>query len=253
MVFEHALNPVLLELGPLQIRWYGLMWALGFLAVYWYLRKAARTGLIRMSDAQVDSFMVWGTIGTLVGARLFEVFVWNWPYYAENPAEIVAVWHGGLSFHGGLAGVVLAAWLFCRKYRIGFLNLADVCVVPLALGQAFGRVGNFINGELWGRETSLPWGVKFPGAEGYRHPSQLYEAFYNVVIFGILWGLKNRKLPDGSLLALFLILYSIFRFITEFFRDPQGAMFGPLTLGQALNIPMLIAGIWLLWLVKRKV
>lgn len=250
MVFEHALNPVLLDLGPLQIRWYGVMWALGFLLVYWYVRKSAREGLIKITDDDVDWLMVWITVGTLLGARLFEVFVWEWQYYAANPGEIIAIWRGGLSFHGGLLGSVIAGYWFARRRKLSFLNLCDVCSVPVALGLAFGRIGNFINGELWGRITNVPWAVKFPGAEGYRHPSQLYESFYSFVLFGILYAFRARKWPHGSLFALFLMLYAVFRFITEYFREPT-VMVGPLTLGQALNIPMFLAGL-ALWLWVRR-
>lgn len=251
MVFEHALNPILLQLGPVQIRWYGVMWALGFLILYWYVRRAAREGLIKLTDDDSDWLMVWLTIGTLLGARLFEVFVWEWQYYAANPGEIIAIWHGGLSFHGGLLGSMIVGYWFARRRKISFLNLCDVCFVPLALGLMFGRIGNFINGELWGRITSVPWAVKFPGAEGYRHPSQLYEAAYSLVLFGILWSLRKRKWPHGSVFALFLMLYAVFRFITEYFREPT-VLVGPLTLGQALNVPMLVGGIALWFWLRRK-
>jgi phosphatidylglycerol:prolipoprotein diacylglycerol transferase len=251
MVFEHALNPVLVDFGPLQIRWYGLMWALGFIALYTYVRHAAREGLVRLSEDDVDWLMVWLTAGTLIGARVFEVFLWSRPYYLANPGEIIAIWHGGLSFHGGLLGGLIAGYLFARRRNIQFLNLCDVCIVPVALGQTFGRIGNFINGELWGKLTDLPWGVKFPGAEGFRHPSQLYEAVYDLVIFAILFALRKKKYPHGSLFALFLMLYAIFRSLTEFFREPQVSV-GPLTLGQLLNIPMFLVGAWLWFNAKEK-
>lgn len=251
MVFEHALNPALLSLGPLEIRWYGVMWALSFLIVYLYVRRSARERLIKLSDDDVDWLMIWLVAGIILGARIFEVFAYEWNYYAANPGEIIAIWHGGLSFHGGLIGGIIAAYWFSRRRKISFLKLADICIVPIALGQAFGRIGNFINGELFGRITDLPWGVKFPGAEGYRHPSQIYEALYDAVIFIVLFSLRRKKMPDGSILALFLVLYSIFRFITEYFREPT-AYIGPLTMGQALNIPMFIVGVGLWFYCKRK-
>jgi len=249
-MFEHTLNPILLQFGVLQIRWYGVMWALGFLVTYWYVRKSAREGRIKLTDDDVDWLMVWLVVGTLLGARIFEVLVWEWDYYSLNPGEIIKIWHGGLSFHGGLLGGFLAAWWFARRRKISLLNLADVCIVPIALAQTFGRMGNFINGELWGRVTGVPWAVKFPAAVGYRHPSQLYEAAYDLVIFGILWNLRRKQWKHGSLFALFLMLYSVFRFIAEYFREPT-TFIGPLTLGQALNIPMFIAGI-ALWRWARK-
>lgn len=251
MVWEHTLNPVLLQLGPLQIRWYGMMWALGFLIVYWYVRRSARQGFIKLTDDDVDWLMVWLVIGVLLGARLFEVFVWNWSYYFANPGEILKIWHGGLSFHGGLLGGFLSAAWFAKKKKVSLLNLADVCFVPITLGLMLGRIGNFINGELWGRITSVPWAVKFPGAEGYRHPSQLYESFYSLVLFGILWQVHKKKPKHGRVFAVFLMLYAVFRFFTEYYREPT-SMIGPFTLGQALNIPMFIVGAGLLWYVKRK-
>jgi phosphatidylglycerol:prolipoprotein diacylglycerol transferase len=252
MVFEHALNPVLLQLGPLEIRWYGVMWALSFLLVYVYVLRSARSRLIKLTDDDVDWLMIWLVAGIILGARLFDVFVWEWAYYSANPGEIIAIWHGGLSFHGGLIGGLIAGWLFARRRKISFLNLCDVCIVPIALGQALGRIGNFINGELYGRVTNVPWGVQFPGAEGYRHPSQLYEALYDIVIFIVLFSLRKKKMRHGSLLALFLVLYSIFRFVTEYFREPT-AFVGPLTLGQALNIPVFVFGVGLwIYLQKKK-
>jgi len=248
-VFEHTLNPVILDLGPVEIRWYGVMWALAFLFVYWYVRKAARQGMIKLRDDDVDLLMVWLVVGVIIGARLFEVLVWEPAYYFANPSEIVAIWRGGLSFHGGLLGGLIAGYLFARKRKISFLRLCDVCIVPIALGQAFGRVGNFINGELWGRITSVPWAVRFPGAEGYRHPSQLYEALYNVLIFIVLLKLAGKIRQDGFIFALFLVLYAVFRFVAEFFREPTAYVIG-LTLGQALCIPMLLFGIWLFWYSK---
>lgn len=250
-MFEHALNPILFELGPLQIRWYGVMWALSFLLVYWYVRKSAREQLIKLTDDDVDWLMVWMTVATLLGARLFEVLVWEPGYYFSNLAEIPAIWHGGLSFHGGLLGGLLGVYLFARRRAVPYLNLLDVIVVPVAFGQALGRLGNFINGELWGRVTTVPWAVQFPGAEGYRHPSQLYEAAYDIVIFGILWMFRGKKLRHGTLFALFLVLYAAFRFVTEYFREPTSYV-GSFTLGQALNIPMFLAGIVILFWLRRK-
>jgi phosphatidylglycerol:prolipoprotein diacylglycerol transferase len=250
-MFEHALNPVLLDFGALQVRWYGVMWALGFLIVYWYVRKSAREGLISLTDDDVDWLMVWLVAGTLLGARIFEVFVWEPGYFLSNPGEIIKIWRGGLSFHGGLVGALIAGYWFAKQRKIPFLNLCDICFVPVALGLAFGRIGNFINGELWGRITSVPWAVKFPGADGYRHPSQLYESFYSFILFGILYGVRAKKWPHGSIFALFLALYAVFRFVTEYFREPT-MYIGPLTLGQALNVPMLVAGLALWYWIRKK-
>jgi len=250
MVYVWDLDPVLLSIGPISIRWYGLMYAISFLIVYYYLKRQVKAGNAPFSLDDVDWLLTWLVVGMIVGARTAEVLIYAPGYYFANPSEIIAIWHGGLSFHGALVGLMLAGWLFCRKKGISFLRLADLVIVPASIGQSLGRIGNFINGELFGRPTDLPWGVVFPGAEGARHPSQLYESFYNVIIFAVLYSQRNKKWPDGSLFALFLVVYSVFRGITEFFRQPD-FMVGPLTSGQFLNIPMLIGGIWLWWWVRR--
>ena len=251
MVYIWDLDPIALSLGPIEIRWYGVMYAIGFLIVYAYLRRAVREGRAPLSMDDVDRLLTYLVVGMIAGARIAEVLIYEPGYYFANPAEIIAIWHGGLSFHGALAGMLLAGYLFARKRKVSLLKLADLVIVPVSIAQSFGRFGNFINGELFGRPTDLPWGVIFPNAEGPRHPSQLYEAFYNVIIFAVLYSQRNKKWPDGSLFALFLVLYAVFRGITEFFRQPDFVV-GPLTSGQLLNIPMLIGGIALWYYVRRK-
>lgn len=252
MVFYHTLDPILLSLGPIKIHWYALMYVFSFIIVYFYVRSAVRHKKLDLSLEDVDNLMILLVGSMIVGARLFVVLLYNPYYYFSNPAEIIAVWHGGLSFHGGLVGMVLAGYLFAKKKKISFLHLCDIFVVPLALAQALGRIGNFINGELYGTITSLPWGVKFPNAEGFRHPSQLYEALYDLVIFSFIFIQRNRNYANGVLFSWFLILYPVFRFFTEFVREPE-IMVGPLTLGQVLNIPLFLFGVGLLiWIKKFK-
>lgn len=256
MAFYHTINPVLLHLGPLEIRWYGVMYALSFLFVYWYIKKASREQKISLTETQIDSFLLWLTISMLFGARLFSVLFWDFTYYMQHPIQILAFWNGGLSFHGGFSGVLVASLFLCRKHKIPLLHFADVIIVPLALAQALGRIGNFINGELYGVPTTLPWAVNFGGeinATGnpvFRHPNQVYEAGYDLLIFITLWQLKGKKYQSGTLFALFLLLYSVFRTLTEFIREPEG-MVGPLTISQALNIPLFILGITILWHNKK--
>lgn len=246
MVFFHNINPVLLDFGPFEIRWYGLMYVFAFLFVWWYLKKFSK-----LNEEQIDGFLTWLTIALIVGARLFAVLFWDFDYYSQHPLEIFAFWKGGLSFHGGLLAMFLTAIWLCKKHNIHLLNFADIAIVPLALGQMFGRIGNFINGELYGVATSLPWGVNFHnevdalGNFVFRHPNQLYEASYDLVIFAILWSLKDKRKKDGFLFGLFLVMYAVFRTLTEFIRAPEG-MLGPLTISQVFNIPMFIAGLWLL-------
>src|SRR3989338_6692703 len=208
-MFYHNINPVLLRLGPFEIRYYSL----------------------------------------------FYVLVYNLKFYLANPLQIFAIWQGGLSFHGGLLGAIIAAIIFCRKKKINFYDLADITVIPLALGLALGRIGNFTNGELFGRITNVPWAVKFPDAEGFRHPSQIYESLKNFFIFSVLWYGKNMKLPKGFMFWLFVIMYSALRFMVEFFRhqDEQlGFIIGFLSMGQVLSIVMFVIGIFFFYKVSKK-
>ncbi|MCX6708204.1 MAG: prolipoprotein diacylglyceryl transferase [Candidatus Woesearchaeota archaeon] len=244
-MFTHALNPTILSLGPLEIRWYGLMYVLAFIVIYYYVRSAIRQGKIKLTEKELDNLMGLLVVAMIIGARLFEAIFYDPSYYFSQPWKILYIWEGGLSFHGGFAGMALAGYLYARKKGIPFLKLVDVFIVPLALGNAFGRIGNFINGELYGIPTTLPWGVVFPGAEGPRHPTQLYEAAYNIVIFIVLYSLRNKKYKDGMLFGIFMILYSIFRISVEFLKDLPH--YGPLTMGQWLTIPVFLIGLWLVW------
>ena len=194
-------------------------------------------------------------MGAVLGARIFYVFVYNLPFYLSNPFEIIAVWHGGLSFHGGIIGAVIAGIYFTKRKKIDFYELADIVVIPLALGLALGRLGNFINGELYGRIADVPWAVKFPDAEGFRHPSQIYASFKDWLIFFTLWVIKDKNLPKGFMFWLFVVMYSTLRFIVGFFRapDPQlGFILGPLTMGQILSIIMFFVGIFFINRVYKK-
>jgi len=262
-MFIHTLNPTILHLGPLEIRWYGLMYVFAFFVTYYYVRAAIRQGKLKLTDKELDDLLGLMVVCMIIGARLFYAIFYNPTYFISAPWKILFVWEGGLSFHGGFLGIVAAAWWYARKKEIPFLRLADVFCVPIALGNAFGRIGNFINGELYGIPTNLPWGVVFPGAEGARHPTQIYEALYNVVIFGILYSLRNKKwkhrnssgIPsvlenqgfstDGVLFGVYMILYSVFRFSVEFLKDLPS--YGPLTMGQWLTIPVFLIGILLVW------
>jgi len=246
-MWVHNLNPTILHLGPLEIRWYGVMYVITFLFVYWYVRKAVKQGKLKISLEDLDNLMIYLTIALVLGARLFEVLFYDFKDYIANPIEIIKIWKGGLSFHGGLFTMLVVAYLWCRKKKIDFFQLGDIFIVPLALGQALGRLGNFINGELYGGITSLPWGIKFPDAQGYRHPTQVYEMIYDLLIFGILWKLKDKNYRNGIIFGWFMIIYSIFRTLTEFLREqePQWIV-GPFTMAQLLNIPMFLFGIWLL-------
>lgn len=244
-MFEHAINPTILSLGPLEIRWYGLMYVLAFLFIFYYCKRAIQKEKLALTEKQLDDLLGLMVVAMILGARLFYAVFYNPTYFLESPLKLFAVWEGGLSFHGGLLGIILAcAWYF-RRHKLKFFEIADVMIIPLSLASAFGRIGNFINAELYGTITNLPWAVVFPGVEGARHPTQLYEAAYNIIIFLILLSTRNKNWKQGTRLGLFLILYGIFRFSVEFIKDLQ--MYGPLTMGQWLTIPVFLAGIYLVY------
>jgi len=245
-MFYNNINPTLLRIGPLEIRYYGIIFVLGFIIAYFLIYHLAKKKDLKLTKDDVADFIFYLIIGTIMGARLFAVIFYNLKYYLANPFEIIAIWHGGLSFHGGLVGAALAGYLYCRKKKISFYDLADIVVIPLAFGLFLGRIGNFLNGELVGRITSLPWCVKFKNYDGCRHPSQLYESLKNLVIFSVLWFIKDRKLKKGILFWSFVLMYSTLRFFIEFVRAPDvqiGFILG-LTMGQWLNIVMFAVGLY---------
>ena len=243
-MFIHNIDPVLFALGPLEIRYYGVIYALGFVIAYFLLRHFIRQKKLQMQEQDLDTYIMYLMLGVVLGARIFEILFYNLLFYLEHPLEILAIWHGGLSFHGGLVGAILATWLFCRKKQVAFLHMADYVVIPTALALALGRIGNFLNGELPGRVTDVWWAVKFPGYDGFRHPSQLYESAKNILIFLVLLVQVRKKRKDGYLFGLFLLLYGVLRFLVEFVREPE-TMVGFLTMGQALSIPVALLGLYL--------
>jgi phosphatidylglycerol:prolipoprotein diacylglycerol transferase len=247
------IDPVIFEIGPLAVRWYGLMYLLGFACAYFLILHLSRRRGLPLSKDGVSDLLFYCVVGVILGGRLGYVFFYNLSYYLEHPLEIFSVWEGGMSFHGGLLGVVAAAILFIRRRDLPFLLTADILVTSAAPGLGFGRIGNFINGELWGRVTDVPWGMVFPGAGPLpRHPSQLYEALLEgAVLFAVLYGLHRKKVSAGLPLFAFLMLYGGFRFLVEFFRQPDmhlGFLWGGATMGQLLSVPMVLLGIGgILW------
>jgi len=251
------INPILIDLGPIKIGWYGLMYVLGFIASYLLVRYQMKKKDFGILKVEVENLYFYLIIGLVVGARLGYVFFYDLKAYFRDPLEIFAIWHGGMSFHGGLIGVIIVGILFSWKNQKSFWKISDLIIVTVPIGLGLGRIGNFINGELYGRVTNVPWGLVFPkGGELPRHPSQLYEcALEGGALFLILWFIKDRKIPAGGLLAIFLILYGLFRFFVEFFREPDahlGFIFGPFTMGQILCSFMIIGGILILLYLKRK-
>ncbi|MBI2100993.1 prolipoprotein diacylglyceryl transferase [Candidatus Woesearchaeota archaeon] len=258
----HNINPVLLELGPLQIRYYGLFYALGFIIAYFMISHLAKKKQLPITKDDAADFIVYAIIGVVLGARLAYVVFYNPVFYLQNPLEILAVWHGGLSFHGGLIGAIIAAFLFCKKKEIEFYDIADIAVVPVALALALGRIGNFINAELAGRITNAPWCIDYSKNKfvenlpsGCRHPSQIYESIKNFAIFSALWLIRGKKLPKGFMFWAFVALYGLFRTIAEFFRTPDeqiGFIFNYFTMGQLLSFPLFLVGGYMLYELKKK-
>ncbi len=251
MLIHPGFDPVALRLGPLAIHWYGLMYVLAFLQFVWLGRlHLARRRDIALSPALVDDLMFWGVVGVILGGRMGYVLFYKPLDFMADPLSIFAVWQGGMSFHGGFIGVLGAvAWLAQRR-GLRWLQITDFIAPLVPLGLALGRVGNFINGELWGRPAEVPWAMVFPLADALpRHPSQLYQAgLEGVVLFVLLWWFARRPRPLGQVSALFLLGYGAARFTVEFFREPDahlGLLGLGLSMGQWLCVPMLLAGIWL--------
>ncbi|NBT58480.1 prolipoprotein diacylglyceryl transferase [bacterium] len=240
------IDPVIFHIwGPLQIRWYSLLYVGGFIVAKWILTRLAREPRFKFTSHDIEQFIVWLLLGTVIGARIFYCVVYDPQNLLRNPLYLFETYRGGLSFHGGLIGGIIAAILFCRKRKIPFWNFTDAMALATPSGLALGRIGNFINGELYGRATNVPWGVVFKeGGPIPRHPSQLYELFLEgILLFAVLWFLKNRVKKDGQLSFVFLIGYSLSRFIVEFFREPDGHIgylaLG-LSMGQILSLLMLL-------------
>jgi phosphatidylglycerol---prolipoprotein diacylglyceryl transferase len=242
------IDPVAFSIGPLAVRWYGLMYLAGFAAGWWLGLRRISQGRAPIDRAQFDDLLFLAVLGVILGGRLGYVLFYKPGHYVSHPLEIFAIWQGGMSFHGGLLGVMAAMGFAAFRYQITYLRLGDFVAPLVPLGIAAGRLGNFINGELWGRSTELPWGMVFRGAgDAPRHPSQLYEfALEGLALFFLLWWFSSRPRPTGQVSALFLLGYGVFRFIAEFAREPDaylGFLALGLTMGQWLCLPMIAAGL----------
>ncbi len=252
------IDPVAISLGPLKIHWYGLMYLIGFAAAWLLGRWRAKQPGSGWNNEQVGDLIFYCALGLVLGARLGYMLFYQFDTVLDNPLELFKIWQGGMSFHGGAIGVMVSIWLFGRKYDKNFFNVTDF-LVPLApLGIFAGRMGNFINGELWGRVTDSPLGMIFPtGGPLPRHPSQLYEAaLEGLVLFVILWLYSSKTRPKMAVSGLFLLGYGSFRFVVEFFREPDAHLgfiaFDWLTMGQILSLPMIIGGMVLITLAYRR-
>jgi len=250
------IDPVIFSLGPLQVRWYGAMYVIGFLVGGAILKHLCDKKFWPLPKEAIDKYITWIIIGMFLGARIFYTFVYNWDYYSEKLGDILAVWKGGLSFHGAVVGMCIATGLFAKKHNLHFFQIADSMAVAGSPGLFFGRMGNFINGELYGRVTDSWAGVVFPGAGPFpRHPSQLYEGVLEgIVLFFILYAVHKRERFYGVASSAFLLGYGVFRFIVEFFREPDsqlGYYFGYFTMGQILCLLMIIGSYFMLMYAKK--
>lgn len=254
------INPIALQLGPLKVHWYGLMYLVGFVGA-WLLgiyRTKRPWQTVLTTSEQVSDVLFYAALGVILGGRIGYVLFYNLPYYFHHPIQVFYVWDGGMSFHGGLLAVLLAAWLLSRKLKKHFFDLTDFFAPMVPIGLAAGRLGNFINGELYGRVTNSWVGMVYPkGGPLPRYPSELFEfACEGVLLFIMLWLFSNKPRPRMAVSALFLVGYAIARFSMEFFRQPDPQLgfiaFGWLTMGQLLCIPMFILGLCLFYLVFKK-
>jgi phosphatidylglycerol:prolipoprotein diacylglycerol transferase len=253
---QEWIDPVIFSLGPLQVRWYGAMYVAGFLVGGAILKYLAGKKFWPVPKEEIDRYVTWLILGMFLGARLFYIFLYNWEYYSVNLLDIFAVWKGGLSFHGAVVGMCTATWIFAKKHKLHFFQIGDCMAVAGTPGLFFGRMGNFINGELYGRVTDSWVGVVFPEAGPFpRHPSQLYEGFLEgIVLFLILFAIHKRERFYGVASSVFLLGYGAFRFVVEFFREPDaqlGYYLGYFTMGQILCFLMMLGSIAMLMYAKK--
>jgi phosphatidylglycerol:prolipoprotein diacylglycerol transferase len=254
-----AIDPVLISIGPFAIRWYALAYILGIVLGWRLMRRIVQRPGWRVTPEAVDDLVFYVTLGVILGGRLGYVLFYQPDHYLDRPLELLAVWRGGMSFHGGLIGVLVATWLFARKRNLAFFELTDALAIVTPIGLCLGRIANFINAELWGRFTDVPWGVIFPNAGlEPRHPSQLYEAgLEGVVLFAVmLWAARGAHAPsdNGRLSGIFLVGYALARITVELFREPDlqiGYLAGGITMGQLLSLPMLAFGLFLILRARR--
>ena len=258
MISYPTIDPIAFSLGPLHFRWYGFMYLLGFVSAWLLARSRIRRGWGGLpktrpwNNEEFDDLVTWAFLGVIVGGRAGYVLFYDPLLFFQDPLELFRIWHGGMSFHGGLLGVLLAFCYFARKSKRSFLEISDFIAPLIPPGLFFGRIGNFINAEHWGTPSNLPWAMIFPDAGPLpRHPSQLYEAVVEgIVLFAILWITSSSKRDKGLISGLFALFYGIFRCAMELVREPDAHIgylaFGWLTIGQLLSVPLILVGIWLI-------
>lgn len=255
------ISPIAFEIGPLAVRWYALAYVVGILIAQRYISWLdTNTGRPILTDKAREDLVLYGVAGIILGGRLGYVLFYNLPFYIDNPSQVLHIWQGGMAFHGGLAGILIAFYFYARRFKIRWLQLMDLLAVATPIGLFFGRLANFVNGELYGRATTLPWGMVFPhGGPNPRHPSQLYEAGLEGLVLGLLlWFLATRTKAlnyPGIVGGTFIGFYGVSRFVVEFFREPDsqlGTFALGLSMGQLLCLPMIALGVWLVWSAKKR-
>ncbi|KGM56649.1 prolipoprotein diacylglyceryl transferase [Lysobacter arseniciresistens ZS79] len=279
MTILHQIDPVAIGLGPLQVHWYGIMYLIGFGLAWWLGRRRVRAGrLPGVNEQAFGDLLFYGMLGVVLGGRIGYVLFYGFQDLVRDPLMLIRIWEGGMSFHGGLLGVLAATWWWARRHRLHFFDVADFVAPLVPPGLGFGRLGNYIGGELWGRPTDAGWGVVFPRAPEFagwtqeqlqaqfaagaldrfaRHPSQLYQAaLEGLAMFCILWWFSSRPRPRYAVSGMFALLYGVFRFAVEFVREPDAQLgylaFGWLTMGQLLSLPLVLVGLFWLWLSRRQ-
>lgn len=257
MLQHPQFDPIAIQLGPFAVHWYGLMYLLGFAAVWLLGRHRIRQGRSDLTTRDLEDIIFYSVLGVVIGGRLGYALIYKPAYYLSHPLEILYLWEGGMSFHGGLLGVIVVLLWYAHSRKRHLMDVADFIVPMIPLGLAAGRWGNFVNGELWGRPTDLPWGMVFPQAGPLaRHPSQLYEmVFEGLLLFALLWWYSSKPRRRGQVSGLFLLGYGLARFFVEFTREPDeflGLLTGGLSMGQLLSIPMVLAGALILWVSARR-
>lgn len=252
-MWVHDIDPIALAIGPLKIHWYGLMYLIGFACAWWLGVVRARKPGSGWNENQISDMIFWGAMGVVLGGRAGYVLFYNFDKFLADPLWLFAVWEGGMSFHGGLLGVIIVLYWFGKQHGKTLMEMGDFVAPLIPIGLGAGRVGNFIGGELWGRTTDVSWGVIFPRAGDLpRHPSQLYEfALEGVVLFAVLWWFSSKPRPRMAVSGLFLLLYGAFRSFVEFYREPDAHIefiaFNWLTMGQLLSLPMILIGCGFIW------
>lgn len=243
------INPISFSIGSLQIRWYGIIFALAFLFGILIAIKLSKKRNI--SEDIIYDFSIWLILGSVIGARIGHVFFYNWNYYSQNLVQIFQIWNGGVSLYGGILGAVIATLIYSRIKKLEFYDMGDIFVIPLAFGTIFGRIGNFINQELYGRVTNLPWGIYFDNVQGKRHPTQIYEAIGNLVVFLILIFMWKKNVKKGTIFWSYISIYSLIRFLAEFLREDIMVLFG-MTMTQLLIIPLFVLSIYFIYRINSK-